>query len=223
MHSQKKILLIERGGVRSPSFAPALRKKGYVVEIERGVQAAIDLLNKQPTDVVILDAASMKTSGARMSRRLRASLNSTPLILLIQHETSMSNNGSANEILYQPFTARKLLNRVARLLPANGYDEICIGPIRLDTVQRVVRCHGRETHITPKCVAMLRLLIARQGHLVKRETMMRRVWHTDYTGDMRTIDVHASWLRKAIELDPRSPCYLKTIRGMGYRLDIPEE
>lgn len=223
MNCKTKILLIERGGVRSPSFAPALRKKGYVVDIERGVQDAIDLLHKQPSDLVILDISSMKASGVRMSRRLRASLNSTPLILLCQHETSMSSNGAANDVLYQPFTSRKLLNRIARLLPANGCDEICIGPIRLDTVQRVVRCHGRETHITPKCVAMLRLLIARRGHLVKREIMMRRVWNTDYTGDMRTIDVHASWLRKAIELDHRSPRYLKTIRGMGYRLDIPED
>ena len=50
---------------------------------------------------------------------------------------------------------------------------------------------------------------------------MRRVWHTNYTGDMRTVDVHISWLRKAIEPDPKDPEYPKTIRGLGYRLDIP--
>jgi DNA-binding response OmpR family regulator len=49
---------------------------------------------------------------------------------------------------------------------------------------------------------------------------MKHVWGTDYTGDMRTIDVHVSWLRNAIELDPEAPQFLKTIRGVGYRLDI---
>ncbi len=61
----------------------------------------------------------------------------------------------------------------------------------------------------------------RSGELVTREELMRRVWRTDYTGDMRTIDVHISWLRKAIEPEPRSPRYLKTVRGVGYRLDLP--
>jgi DNA-binding response OmpR family regulator len=57
--------------------------------------------------------------------------------------------------------------------------------------------------------------------LMTRKKLIRKVWHTDYTGDTRTLDVHMSWLRHAIEPDPSDPQLLKTIRGMGYRLDIP--
>ena len=60
----------------------------------------------------------------------------------------------------------------------------------------------------------------RHGEVVQREELFRKVWNTEYTGDTRTLDVHISWLRQAIEQDPRNPEYLKTIRGVGYRLDV---
>ena len=222
MTDHAKILLIERGSSRSSSFAPALRKRGYCVEIEHDIQSAMDRLCPEPPDVVILDAASMKTNGVRMARQLRTTLNGIPLVLLSPQGTNSSSNGNATEFLIHPFTACKLLNRVTRLMPANSHDEICAGPIRLDTRLRVVRCHDHEVRLTPITFALLKLLIDRQGQLVERVEMMRLIWHTDYTGDMRTIDVHVSWLRKAIEPDPRLPRYIKTIRGLGYRLDLPE-
>jgi DNA-binding response OmpR family regulator len=223
MSDHAKILLIERGGSRSPSFVPALRKRSYRVKVEHDIRSAIEHFHPDPPDIVILDAASMKTSGVRMASRLHKALNGIPLVLVSPKGTNFSSNGRVSEFLVRPFTARKLLNLIARLSPADSQDEICAGPIRLDTSRRVVRYRNRETRLTPKAAALLRLLIERLGRLVKREEMMRRVWHTDYTGDMRTIDVHISWLRKAIEPDPDSPRYLKTIRGLGYRLDLPDD
>jgi DNA-binding response OmpR family regulator len=223
MLNHDKILLIEHGGSRSPSFAPALRKRGYHVEVEHNIRSAIDHLRPDPPDVVILDAASMKTSGVRMAARLHTNLNGIPLVLMSPEGTNASGDGIASEFLVHPFTARKLLNRVARLTLADRQYEICAGPIRLDTSRRAVQYLDRETRLTPKTASLLKLLIERLGRLVKREEMMRHVWHTDYTGDMRTIDVHISWLRKAIEPDPDFPRYLKTIRGLGYRLDLPDD
>jgi DNA-binding response OmpR family regulator len=60
----------------------------------------------------------------------------------------------------------------------------------------------------------------RAGEVIDRKQLFREVWNTNYTGDTRTLDVHISWLREAIEEDPRKPRFLKTIRGLGYRLDI---
>jgi DNA-binding response OmpR family regulator len=58
------------------------------------------------------------------------------------------------------------------------------------------------------------------NEVIERGEIFRKVWETDYTGDTRTLDVHMSWLRKAIEEDPRNPEFLITMRGMGYRLDV---
>jgi DNA-binding response OmpR family regulator len=70
---------------------------------------------------------------------------------------------------------------------------------------------------------LLEVFMHSPGKLLTRATLIRQVWHTDYTGDTRTLDVHMSWLRRSLGDDPRRPGLLKTIRGMGYRLDVPAE
>ncbi len=221
MTDSYNILVIERTDARGRSLTPALRKKGFRVSAVSSVQEALEGQALQRADLVILDAASMKTSGVRMARQLRRALNGTPLLHLCLQGVSPFGRQDADALLIHPFTPRKLLNRVRRLLPADERHEVCAGPIRLDTVNRVVRCHGNRARLTTKLAELLKLLMQRSGQLVTREELMRRVWRTDYTGDMRTIDVHISWLRKAIEPNPASPRYLKTVRGQGYCLDLP--
>jgi DNA-binding response OmpR family regulator len=83
-----------------------------------------------------------------------------------------------------------------------------------------VRSLGKSTKLTPRLVTLLQMLMEHHGEVVERETLFKKVWETNYTGDTRTLDVHISWLRRAIELDPEKPKFLKTIRGVGYRLDV---
>ena len=83
-----------------------------------------------------------------------------------------------------------------------------------------MRSLGRSTKLTPRLVTLLQILMEHHGEVVERESLFKRVWETNYTGDTRTLDVHISWLRRAIELDPLHPKFLKTIRGVGYRLDL---
>lgn len=74
--------------------------------------------------------------------------------------------------------------------------------------------------MTPHLVKLLRTLMAHPGEVVQRELLFQEVWDTEYTVDTRTLDVHVSWLRKIMEVDPRHPKFIKTVRGIGYRLDI---
>jgi DNA-binding response OmpR family regulator len=83
-----------------------------------------------------------------------------------------------------------------------------------------VRCQGREARLTPRQAQLLQILMQHPGEVVGRDQLFKDVWNTGYTGDTRTLDVHISWLREAIEEDPRNPKFIKTIRGVGYRLDI---
>jgi DNA-binding response OmpR family regulator len=215
------ILLIESGRASAPSFGPAMEKKGYRVAIRHGVEAALEAAKQNRPDVVVLDASSMQTSGARMCRTTRARLDGVPIILLAPEGSQTDQGSGASVTLVQPFTARKLLNRIARLLPGDERYVLSVGPMQFNLVQRKLRCHGRETRLTPKSAKLLEMLMQNPGRLLTRKALIRQVWQTDYTGDTRTLDVHMSWLRGAIEPNPRSPKYLKTIRGVGYRLDIP--
>ena len=75
--------------------------------------------------------------------------------------------------------------------------------------------------MTPKQARLLEMFLRAPGVVLTRKAIIKHVWETDYTGDTRTLDVHVSWLRSVIEPNPRKPRYLKTLRGQGYRLDIP--
>lgn len=217
------ILLIESDRANAPSFAPALEKKGYNVITRHQVTTALSAAAEHKPDLVILDAASMKTSGTRMSRSTRAKLDGVPIVLVAPPGTRSDPGSGASLTLIQPLTPRKLLNRVTRLLPGDERFNLEMGPIKLNLAQRKVRCRGRETRLTPKQAKLLEAFMHNPGRLMTRETLIRQVWHTDYTGDTRTLDVHMSWLRRSIEDDPKQPSLLKTIRGMGYRLDLPGE
>jgi DNA-binding response OmpR family regulator len=218
-----RIMVIESVRANAPSFAPALEKKGYAVTTIHALKPALATAAATKPDLVILDAASMKTSGTRMCRAVRSSLDGVPIVLIAPQGTRPDSANGASQTLVHPFTARKLLNRVARLLPGDETFALEAGPIKLNLAQRKVRCHGRESRLTPKQAKLLEVFIHNPGRLMTRAALIRQVWHTDYTGDTRTLDVHMSWLRRSIEKVPEEPTLLKTIRGMGYRLDLPEK
>lgn len=216
------IILIESSRTSVPSFAPALEKKGYSVDIFHKLDKALRVASKSPPDIIVLDAASMRTSGTRMSRAVRARLDGLPIILVSPQGSRPDPGNGASMTLVHPFTPRKLLNRIARLLPGDESYVVEIGPIRLNIAQRKVFSYGVEARLTPKEAKLLEMFILNPGRLLTRKALIREVWFTDYTGDTRTLDVHMSWLRRAIEPDPNHPIFLKTIRGMGYRFDLPD-
>ena len=120
-----------------------------------------------------------------------------------------------------PFTLQKLLNRVKVLLPVKPSNEVLkVGPLELDPAQKFVHIGEKHVSLTPRLVKLLQTLMEHPGEVFQRENLFRVVWETGYTVDTRTLDVHISWLRQAIEENPRFPDLIKTVRGVGYRLDI---
>jgi DNA-binding response OmpR family regulator len=214
-----RILWIEGKRANSPSFVPSLRKRDYLVETVETGNAGLELLFEFDPDLVVVHAASIRSNGKRICRNLRQKNEQLPIVLILDEDVKVEET-CANIILHLPFTSRKLLNRVIPLLPADEEQMLHVGPIRLYTEMKKVRCQGREAHLTPRLTKLLKILIDNRGVVLEREDLFREVWSTQYTGDTRTLDVHISWLRDVLEENPRKPKFLKTIRGVGYRLDI---
>jgi DNA-binding response OmpR family regulator len=143
-----------------------------------------------------------------------------PIVLITDDKAEPNDKWEANVILVMPFTVQKLVNRIRPYLPTEEKNLVHIGPIRLDTEHRRVRCLSKQPRLTPRLVSLLKILLEYHGEVVERASLFKQVWETEYTLDTRTLDVHISWLREAIETDPRHPRFLKTIRGVGYRLDV---
>lgn len=213
-----KVLLVETRGRNALSFALPLQKKGFEIAIEHNVDGAVKRASVFEPDLTILDAASMYATGSRMCRRLHNSINGSLIILVVPEGASAVSNCGADLVLGHPFTPRKLVNAIQRMLPNSDGEWLVSGPVELNVRQRKVRRRGREVRITPKCAQLLRILMSRAGKLVTRKELIKRVWDTDYLGDTRTLDVHISWVRHAIEEDPRRPRLVKTVRRRGYSL-----
>ena len=219
MHA--KVLWVEGRWVSNPSFIPVLRSKGFSVDTVSNGKQALSQIKKQEPAIVVVDAASMRTSGTRICKSIRQQVNGMPILLISSPEKSVDEDiDYVNTVLTLPFTSRKLINRIIPLMP-NEKDQLQkIGNIYLDKSRRQVIAHGKRTSLTPRLLRLLRMLIDHQGQIVDRETLFKKVWRTEYTGDTRTLDVHISWLREALEKNPRKPKLLKTVRGKGYILDV---
>jgi DNA-binding response OmpR family regulator len=212
------LLVIEGRHAEIPSFAPDLQKKGFdVVSAQNGSEAVAKL--KQSDPIVIVNAPSLRSTGSRICLSLRKKDPKVPIILIVENDKALDKS-LADSTLVLPFTVQKLVNRIKALMPGDGNNVVSVGPIRLDLENRRVRSLGKNTKLTPRLITLLQILMDKHGEVVEREALFKKVWETNYTGDTRTLDVHISWLRRAIELDPDNPKFLKTIRGVGYRLDV---
>jgi DNA-binding response OmpR family regulator len=215
-----KILWIEGKRAFGPYFIPDLRKKGFSVETVSTGKAAHKYLLENKFDLAVLNAATFRTSGKRICSEIRNNWKKLPILMIANPDKPVSKDVGADVLLELPFTIRKLVNRINPLLPHSSNKVLRAGPVQLDLERRIVRCLEKEAHLTPRLTSLLRIFMEHPNEVLEREALFRKIWNTEYTGDTRTLDVHISWIRQAVEPNPRKPRYLITIRGVGYRLDI---
>jgi len=216
-----KILVIEGKKAERTSFVGGLTKKGFrVISVPSG-NAALSKLDKEQPDLIVVDADSMRTSGKRICQSLRSATQQLPIILILGNGLNEKESFDADVIMHLPFTLQKLLNRIKVLLPLkSSNDVIKAGQLELDLIHRFVKINEKQISLTPRLTRLLQALMQKPGQMFGRDELFKFVWETDYIGDTRTLDVHVSWLRNLIEEDPRHPDFIKTVRGMGYRLEL---
>lgn len=214
------IFVIEGKKAERPTFSAQLQKKGFTVATAQNGSEALKRLDETAPDLVVVNAASLGSTGVRICQSLQEKQQEHLSIVLIVDEGKTVEKSAADIVLNLPFTVQKLVNRIKPLLPGDGANVIHVGPIRLDLEQRRVRSLGKNARLTPRLATLLQILLQHRGEVIEREELFKKVWDTNYTGDTRTLDVHVSWLRRAIELDPDHPKFLHTVRGVGYRLDV---
>ncbi len=219
-NSSRKTRILWAGKRRAdiPSFVPNLEARGYKVTFVTTGKDAVLKLNRVKPDVMVVDAASMRTTGSRICKSVQAKGSSIPIILINSPDNLPTNEIVADVQLVLPFTIRKLENRIIPFSPGDGDEVLKAGPIHLDMDRQVIRCNGKEEHVTPRMAELLKMMIKQKGVVLDRRKMFSRIWKTDYTEDTRSLDVHINWLRKIVEEDPDNPKLIHTIRGKGYKL-----
>ncbi|WP_042338994.1 response regulator transcription factor [Desulfosporosinus youngiae] len=205
-----------------------LEKEGYGVFLAKDGQEALDCVEKEQPDLVVLDLMLPGMDGLEVCRRIRLipRYQQLPIIMLTAKgeviDKVLGLELGADDYMTKPFSPRELLARIkARLRRMNLSEEtdsqVVRGELRIDIKGFRVYVRGEETELTPKEFELLRVLLEQPGRVYSRDDLLERIWGYEYDGDTRTVDVHVRHLRLKIEKDPSNPEYIETLRGIGYR------
>lgn len=215
-----RILLVEKDVTTADLLVPSLERKGYQVSLACTQRQALSRARSSHPDLLVLDVASFGSNGYKVCEVVRARLNGVPTILLL--DKGHAGAGEAAEAFMEPpFTSRKLLYRVKIVAENLSPRELSLGPLVLDPDSRILHNGDQSVQLRPKEVALLALFMSNPGKVLSRQEIIRQVWETDYVEDTRTLSVHVCWLRAKVEDDPKAPRLLRTVRGVGYRFDVP--
>jgi DNA-binding response OmpR family regulator len=191
---------------------------------ERGLERAL----KEKPDLLLLDVMMPRLDGFALCAELRRLGHAMPVLMLtakgqVRDRVSGLDAG-ADDYLVKPFSTDELLARVRALLrrvqrPAEVVREVTIGETHIDFIRQRVARRRKEIHFTAKEFAMLRLLAEAQGDPVSREQFLDVVWGYAAFPTTRTVDMHIATLRRKLEKNPDEPRWIKTVHGVGYRLE----
>jgi DNA-binding response OmpR family regulator len=223
-----RILIIEDERPMRTALADCLEAEGYRVLTAVDGATGLDRAVKEKPDLILLDIMMPQLDGFALCAELRRLENPVPVLMLTakgQLEDRVRGlDVGADDYLVKPFSTEELLARVRALLrrtqrTAKALRILTLGEVRLDFVRQEAWRGKTLLHLTAKEFAMLHLLAQAEGEPVTRDRFLDVVWGYAAFPTTRTVDNHMASLRRKIEPDPENPRYLKTVHGVGYRLE----
>ena len=218
-----RILLIEDDPRLAEMVSEYLGEAGFQVSTAATGGAGLAQLGREPYDALVLDLMLPDIDGLEVCRQLRAT-SDTPVLMLTARGDTMDRvvglEIGADDYLPKPFEPRELLARLRAILrrrqSSRASDVLRFGRLEIDRDARVVRVDGAERSLTGHQFTLLVALAEKAGRVLSRDTLMDLVKGEALEAFDRSIDVHVSRIRAAIEDDPKKPRRLLTVRGAGY-------
>lgn len=217
-----KILLAEDEIDLNNIVTKYLKKNGYSVESVFNGEEALDYLEYDEYDLIILDIMMPKINGFEVIKKLRSKGNHTPILLLTARNSSEDKvkglDLGADDYIVKPFDFNELTARIRTIVRrryGNSSNELSIGDLVLDTSKKTVTRAGKTIELTGKEYSILEYLMQSKNRILSREQIKTHVWDYDYEGDSNIIDVLIKNIRKKIHIeDGKQIIYTK--RGIGY-------
>lgn len=229
----KQILVVED----EPSIVKLiefnLTKEGFQVDNALDGEVALQKIRQSLPDLIILDLMLPRVDGLEVCRRVRMEKEHIPILMLTAKSDEFNKvlglELGADDYMTKPFSIRELTARVKAIFRRmeamrRGHTEeietrIQIGTIVIDTDGYEVTRDGQQVELTPKEFELLVYFATHRGKVLSRDRLLHAVWNYDFVGDSRIVDVHVSHLREKIEQDSKRPTLIKTVRGVGYKLE----
>ena len=223
------VLVVEDEDSFIEALTVGLSREGFRIRVARDGSEALDMFDLVRPDLVLLDVMLPKVSGVDVCRELRRR-SQVPIIMVTaksaEIDTVVGLEVGADDYVTKPYRLRELVARIRAVLrripsgdnvvPMSG-DSLQVGDVMLDPEGHEVSIRGTAVRLPLKEFELLALLLENAGRVLTRDTLIDRVWGSDYVGDTKTLDVHIKRIRQKIEENPHRPKHLLTVRGLGYK------
>jgi DNA-binding response OmpR family regulator len=224
------LLLVEDDPSIRMAIELALTRQGHQVSTAATGEEALELWQAQRPELVVLDVMLPGLDGFEICRRIRRT-DQVPIILLTARsddiDVVVGLESGADDYVVKPVQPRVLDARIRAVLRRQGNgvpdagDTAVFGDLVVDRAAMTVTRGGVPISLTPTELKLLVELSRRPGQALSRQQLLRLVWDHDYLGDSRLVDACVQRLRAKVEMVPSDPRLIRTVRGIGYRLDPP--
>ncbi|MBX9973305.1 response regulator transcription factor [Cytobacillus firmus] len=234
----KKILVVDDEQSIVTLLQYNLQKAGYEVITAMDGQEGKDLAISEKPDLIVLDLMLPKLDGIEVCKQLRQQKIATPILMLTAKDDEFDKvlglELGADDYMTKPFSPREVVARVKAILRRTQYvpevaeektedgDSFRIGGLKIFPQHYEAYFEDELLELTPKEFELLLYLAKNKSRVLTRDQLLSAVWNYDFAGDTRIVDVHISHLREKIETNTKKPVYIKTIRGLGYKLEEPK-
>ena len=223
----ERILIVEDDPAIVMGLEDLLVGEGYLVDVAREGNQAIELYRNRKPDLIVLDIMIPEISGYEVCRQIRKRDAATPILMLTakgqEPDKVAGLELGADDYVVKPFGVSELLARIRALLRRSRVremkqcEELWFGDVRIDPQKLEGTKKGRTFALTARELRLLDLFNSHPGRVLDRSEILDEIWGLRYEGTTRTLDQHIANLRKKIEDDPGRPRYILTVHGVGYR------
>lgn len=220
-----RILLVEDDKTIVSNLTEFLSKEGFDIKSTSGQSGALALLDTARFDLVLLDISLSDGSGYTVCKAVKADYH-IPVIFLTasgdEYSTVAGFDLGADDYIPKPFRPRELVSRIKNILRLTGNvgSVIKLGEVEVDTVKGTANKNGKDLYLSALEYRLLLVFINNRGIVLSRNKLLESIW--DIAGEFvndNTLTVYIKRLREKIEEDPQNPTIIKTVRGLGYKVD----
>ena len=219
-----KILVVEDDRKVAGFIEQGLKEEGYVVDLARDGEEATMLAHVNDYDAVLLDVVLPKKNGFQIAAELRREGRNTPILMLTSRDAPedvvRGLDAGADDYLSKPFRFDELLARIRALHRRGGAERLDVlryGAVTLDRLRHVATVDGRPLDLTPKEFQLLEFFLLHAEEVVRRTTLLEKVWDMHFDPESNVVDVHVGNLRRKLTRAAGEPL-LTTVRGVGFSL-----
>lgn len=209
-----------------------LEKNGFSVLTADNGDDALEIVENEKVDLIFLDLMLPGKDGLEVCKSIRRnpSIDSIPIIMITAKGEELDKvlglELGADDYITKPFSIRELVARAKAILRRMGIKQednsFKFGDISIDFQKHEVYRKREKIELTLKEFELLEILIKNKGRVMTRDFLLEKIWGYEYVGETRTVDVHVRHLRQKIEENDKSPIYIQTIRGIGYKFNYGE-